>query len=215
MPRPPRIGLSSQKPVPLRFASYRPPQIVNRSAIVSVANSTTEALRTAFLHRRRSRFSQTPFTGFLAPTSISVDHLAVTLPVPPSINHQYATVNGRRVLSAAGRSYKSLVARQIVVALARSPHRDMLLKTLRAGYLALSIRFFFTTPQRRDVDGGLKIAQDALCEALGTNDNRILEIHLYKALDAEHPRIEVSLCPSTSPYPGRTPRTTPEPAAHR
>ena len=44
-------------------------------------------------------------------------------------------------------------------------------------------------------DGGLKIAQDALCEALSINDNRIIEIHLYKQRDPIHPRIEVTLIP--------------------
>lgn len=44
-------------------------------------------------------------------------------------------------------------------------------------------------------DGGLKIAQDALCEALSINDNRITEIHLYKQRDPIHPRIEVTLIP--------------------
>lgn len=131
-------------------------------------------------------------------TSISTDRLTLTLPVPPSINHQYATVNTRRVLSAVGRGYKALVARQILVALAGSPYRDTLLRNLRAGYLTLSIRFHFTSPLRRDVDGGLKIAQDALCEALGINDNRIHEIHLYKSHDASRPRIEVSLAPATA-----------------
>ena len=42
---------------------------------------------------------------------------------------------------------------------------------------------------------GLKIAQDALCEALSINDNRITEIHLYKQRDPIHPRIEVTLIP--------------------
>jgi len=129
------------------------------------------------------------------PTSVSADRLLLTLPVPPSINHQYATVNGRRVLSAIGRGYKLLVARQVMVALARSAQRNTLLRTLRADFLALSVRFHFTSPLRRDVDGGLKITQDALCEALGINDNRILEIHLFKARDPAHPRIEISLCP--------------------
>lgn len=123
----------------------------------------------------------------------------MTLPVPPSINHQYATVNGRRVLSAAGRGYKASVAQQVLVALARSPHREPLLRTLRASQLALSIHFYFASPLRRDVDGGLKIAQDALCEALGINDNRVLEIHLYKYRDRAHPRIEVSLQPTSTP----------------
>jgi crossover junction endodeoxyribonuclease RusA len=46
---------------------------------------------------------------------------------------------------------------------------------------------------RRDLDGGLKIAQDAVCEGLGLNDNRIIETHLYKQIDKADPRIEVSL----------------------
>ena len=125
--------------------------------------------------------------------SITPQRLTLTLPVPPSINHQYATVNGRRLLSAAGRQYKAVVGQQVLIALARSPHRDPLLGTLRANDLALSIRFYFASPLRRDVDGGLKIAQDALCEALGLNDNRVTEIHLYKTRDAHQPRIEMTL----------------------
>ena len=38
-----------------------------------------------------------------------------------------------------------------------------------------------------------------LCEALGINDNRVLEIHLYKHRDRAHPRIEVSLQPTSAP----------------
>ena len=125
--------------------------------------------------------------------SITPERLTLSLPVPPSINHQYATVNGRRLLSAAGRGYKSTVAQQILITLARSPHREPLLRTLRTNDLALSIRFYFASPLRRDVDGGLKIAQDALCEALGLNDNRVTEIHLYKTRDAHQPRIEMTL----------------------
>jgi len=125
--------------------------------------------------------------------SITPQRLMLTLPVPPSINHQYATVSGRRLLSAAGRGYKSTVAQQVLIALARSSHRESLLRTLRGAYLTLSIRFYFASPLRRDVDSGLKIAQDALCEALGLNDNRIVEIHLYKSRDAHHPHIEMTL----------------------
>lgn len=62
--------------------------------------------------------------------------------------------------------------------------------------LALSIRFYFTSPLRRDVDGGLKIAQDALCEGLGLNDNRIIETHLYKDVDRSNPRIQIALSPA-------------------
>jgi crossover junction endodeoxyribonuclease RusA len=70
---------------------------------------------------------------------------------------------------------------------------DGLISALRAGYLSLFIDFYFATPMKRDLDGGLKITQDALCEALGVNDNRVVDIHLVKRIDPLHPRIEVQL----------------------
>jgi crossover junction endodeoxyribonuclease RusA len=113
------------------------------------------------------------------------------------VNHQYATVNGRRLISSAGRAYKIQVGQLVWLKLAQSAHRAHLLARLQSGWLALSIRFFFTSALRRDVDGGLKIAQDALCEGLGINDNRIVETHLYKYLDKDNPRIEVHLTPTS------------------
>lgn len=80
-----------------------------------------------------------------------------------------------------------------MVALSRIPCRRTLLNAFRMGELALSIRFFFTSRLRRDVDGGLKIAQDALCQGLGINDNRIVETHLYKEVDKAAPRMEIRL----------------------
>ena len=129
------------------------------------------------------------------PAVISPTELSLILPVPPSINHQYATVNGRRLLSAVGRGYKGLISRRILVCLSQSPHRAVLLGSLRDHALSLSIRFYFSSPLRRDLDGGLKIAQDAICEALGINDNRISEIYLFKHVDKSQPRIEVFLRP--------------------
>ena len=46
---------------------------------------------------------------------------------------------------------------------------------------------------KRDLDGGLKITQDAICESLGINDNRVVDIHLVKRIDPLHPRIEVQM----------------------
>ena len=127
------------------------------------------------------------------PSLITSDIFRVTLPVPPSVNHQYATVNGRRLLSSAGRAYKTYVGQQVWLALVQSPARCSLWERFQSGPLALSIRFFFASAFRRDLDGGLKIAQDAVCEGLGVNDNRIIETHLYKQVDKANPRIEVSL----------------------
>ncbi|BCA56212.1 hypothetical protein W02_33520 [Nitrospira sp. KM1] len=102
-------------------------------------------------------------------------------------------MNGRRLLTAAGRSYKAQVSELVWLALTKDTDRDGLLHRLQSGFLTLSVRFYFTSALRRDVDGGLKIAQDALCEGLGLNDNRIVETHLYKHVDKINPRIEVAL----------------------
>lgn len=120
-----------------------------------------------------------------------IGELVLTLPLPPSINHQYATVQGRRVLSRAGREFKKLVAAEVENCLDKHPQADVTL--FQRHYLALTITFYFRSALRRDLDGGLKIAQDALCEALGVNDNLVIEIHLSKRVARHFPRIEVHL----------------------
>ncbi len=124
--------------------------------------------------------------------SLTDNALSLTLPLPPSINRQYATVNGRRVLSATGRRYKVTVGQLLMTASSSSEWPAFLQKT-QEHFLTLTIHFYFPTLLRRDIDGGLKIAQDALCEAMSLNDNRIMEIHLYKTLDRDNPRLECIL----------------------
>lgn len=115
------------------------------------------------------------------------------LPLPPGINQQYATVNGRRVLSKASRMYKKQAGRIIRRLRAEGVVSDELVAALREGHVGLFIDFFFETPRRRDLDGGLKIAQDSICDALGVNDNRVVDVHLVKRIDPLKPRIEVEL----------------------
>lgn len=169
-------------PTPSHLPSTRPlddSSLLDRATILSQVKSSR---RTPYLLNPASWTS-----------TVTAESLLITLPIPPSVNHQYATVNGRRLLSSAGRAYKMHVGQQVWIVLVQSGCRTALLQCLQSHPLALSIRFFFTSALRRDVDGGLKIAQDALCEGLGLNDNRIVETHLYKDLDKLNPRIEVSL----------------------
>ena len=119
--------------------------------------------------------------------------LRLNLPLTPSINEQYATVDGHRVSTQVARHFK-----QQVKALLRSLERQGIVTAelrnqLRQGYLALFLDFYFSTPLKRDLDGGLKITQDALCEALGLNDNRVVDIHLTKHIDPLHPHLYVEL----------------------
>lgn len=115
------------------------------------------------------------------------------LPLPPSINQQYATVRGRRVLSKASRHYKTEVRRIVRRLRADRLIGDDLVAVLRQGFIGLFIDFYFETPLRRDLDGGLKITQDAICDALGIDDNRVVDVHLVKRIDPLRPHIEVEL----------------------
>lgn len=119
--------------------------------------------------------------------------LRLTLPLPPSINEQYATVNGHRVSTSVARRFKQQV-RATLRSLERQGalHKE-LRERLHQNYLALFMDFYFTTPLKRDLDGGLKITQDALCEGLGLNDNRIVDIHLVKHIDPLNAHLDVEL----------------------
>ena len=118
--------------------------------------------------------------------------MRIVLPLPPSINNQYATVGNRRVLTKEAAQFKRTVRRHVLSAhgadLSDAEHEQ-----LKTGYLGLYLDFYFETPLKRDLDGGLKIAQDALCEALGLDDRRVVDIHLIKRIDPLHPRVEVEL----------------------
>ena len=119
--------------------------------------------------------------------------LCLTLPIPPGINEQYATVNGHRVSTAVARRFKLDVKKKLATLEREDILNEELRDRLRQGYLSLLLAFYFETPLKRDLDGGLKIAQDALCEGLGLNDNRVVSIHLLKYIDPLHPHLDIEI----------------------
>ena len=119
--------------------------------------------------------------------------LCLTLPIPPGINEQYATVNGHRVSTAVARRFKQEVKKKLIALERQGELHEEFRDRLRRSYLSLLLEFYFETPLKRDLDGGLKIAQDALCEGLGLNDNRVVSIHLLKYIDPLHPHLDVEL----------------------
>ena len=120
-------------------------------------------------------------------------NLHLTASLPPSINAQYATVKGRRVLSEEARKWKHEIKRKIELLEDEGILTDLLKKSLSRSYLSIFLDFYFTTPLKRDLDGGLKITLDAICEALDLNDNRVVDIHLIKKIDPLHPHLEITL----------------------
>jgi crossover junction endodeoxyribonuclease RusA len=126
-------------------------------------------------------------------TRLTPSLVRLTLPLPPSINEQYATVDGRRISTVVARRFKQQVRDALRTLERQGNLSDELRQTLHQHHLALLLDFYFTTPHKRDLDGGLKIAQDALCEGLGINDNRIVDIHLMKHIDPLRPHLYIEL----------------------
>ena len=85
--------------------------------------------------------------------------LRLTLPIPPSINEQYATVNGMRVSTVVARRFKQQVRQKLTALELEGKLGETLRAHLRQDYLALLLIFYFETPLKRDLDGGLKITQ--------------------------------------------------------
>ena len=119
--------------------------------------------------------------------------LTLTLALPPGINVQYSTVNGRRVLSEASRKWKREVEKRIHLLEERDVITEAMQHTFSTNHLSFFLDFYFATPHRRDLDGGLKITLDAICAALNLNDNRVVDIHLIKKIDPLNPRLEVTM----------------------
>jgi len=59
--------------------------------------------------------------------------------------------------------------------------------------LSVALTYFFETPRKRDLDGGLKITLDALSRALGFDDRDVVDLHLAKKIDPLRPRVEVEM----------------------
>ena len=119
--------------------------------------------------------------------------LTLTLPLPPGVNNQYLTVGRRRVLSKPAQAFNRDVAK--IVDRARRDHRltPDLDSALKKSLLGVYLTFYFTTPMRRDLDGGLKITLDALARALALDDRAVVDLHLTKRIDPLHPRLELDL----------------------
>jgi crossover junction endodeoxyribonuclease RusA len=122
-----------------------------------------------------------------------IERVRFTLPLPPSINQQYTQVGKKRVLSKEHSRFKRQVRQRVHRLRVDDILTDAFIAALTAGWIGLFLDFYFETPLRRDLDGGLKITQDAILDALGINDNRVVDIHLIKRIAPNNPRVEVEL----------------------
>jgi crossover junction endodeoxyribonuclease RusA len=119
--------------------------------------------------------------------------LRLTLPMPPGVNNQYATVGKRRVLSQTAKTFGKDVGKLIEGLRRSGVVTPALERALGDSLLGVYLTFHFETPYRRDLDGGLKITLDALGRALGFDDRTVVDLHLTKKIDPLHPRLEVEI----------------------
>ena len=119
--------------------------------------------------------------------------LTLVLPMPPGVNNQYVTVGNRRVLSKPARAFRKDVAVLVERLRAKGQFGPATEKALQGSLLGIYCTFYFTSPMRRDLDGGLKITLDALGDTLGFDDRRVVDLHLTKQIDPLHPRLEVEI----------------------
>jgi crossover junction endodeoxyribonuclease RusA len=119
--------------------------------------------------------------------------LALTLPMPPGVNNQYVTVGRRRVLSKPAQAFNRDVSTTVDRARREGAVSPAIAAALRDALLGIYLTFYFETPMRRDLDGGLKIALDALARALDFDDRAVVDLHLSKRIDPLRPRLEVEI----------------------
>lgn len=112
---------------------------------------------------------------------------ALILPYPPSTNHLYATVRGRRVLTKEGRLFKE---RASMLALA-SGMRPL------DGELTVTVNIF--RPRRAgDLDNSLKSLLDSLRGVAWHDDSQVKRIEAERFEDKADPRVEITVEPVRS-----------------
>lgn len=102
------------------------------------------------------------------------------LPYPPVLNHLYATVGNRRVLSKEGRDYHAVAARFCC-------NMDVL-------HGPISVTIYAYRPRKQgDIDGIFKVLIDSLTGHAWKDDSQIVELHAYRRDDKLNPRVEVTI----------------------
>ena len=117
----------------------------------------------------------------------------VVLPLPPGVNNQYVSLGRRRVLSAPAKAFNRDVMKVISGLRLSGELLPAAERALASALLGVYLVYYFETPNRRDLDGGLKITLDALGRAVGFDDRAVVDLHLSKKIDPLHPRVEVEV----------------------
>jgi Holliday junction resolvase RusA-like endonuclease len=140
----------------------------------------------------------------------AVAYFEVTTELAPvSVNKLYFSHGQHRVLSAAGKTFKDMLAMAVADAVIRWCGRSIdTLVSMEGGRAELTILVYMAAlrPKKRvktktgaaspykkvDVTNYVKLIEDAVAQGTGIDDSANLDIHVHKAEDPENPRVCIS-----------------------
>jgi len=133
-----------------------------------------------------TQFTHEPYSRLPLPDTSHLLTFTIGLPVPA--NNAYPT-------SRTGHRYTSSRAKAFKQAAGFITHAARLSSRWESGNGPLGLRLvlWFKDNRRTDIDGRVKLAQDAICEALHVDDSCIHELHVYRAGISPDPRCECTV----------------------
>jgi len=106
----------------------------------------------------------------------------LTLPIPPSANRYWRSVNGRMIISREAKAFKAEVG--------------LMLNTMglhpACGAVCVTLNVY-RAQKRGDLDNYVKCTLDSLSGYAYEDDDQITELHAYRHDDKNFPRIEVQI----------------------
>ena len=133
------------------------------------------------------------------------------VPLPPSVNMAYKVITVMVKLLTGGRVKRHSLGptpeleqfkRDAACTLKQSYVDWRMVEQIREATRAkvpveVFLWVYFETPWKRDLDGVLKFAIDAVFSYLGLNDNLVVHVESFKLVDRTCPRVELEVCPYT------------------
>lgn len=154
--------------------------------------------------KKGRRVASTSFLAAIAQaeaedTRPRADPLTVTVPFPPSLNNAYVNVTTKQGQSRRVKTWRASEFAKTV-----KEHVYWHLRTIDcrppAPPWCLTLHLYPPLDgQRHDASNTVKIPEDALMDAIGGDDDDVLEVHVYKHPKGGQPRLEMTLESASGP----------------
>lgn len=120
-------------------------------------------------------------------SSQTAHEISFTVPGPPKGKERprFNRSTGRTYTPKSTRVYEDSVCASYQQAAPKGLEKD--------GIWSATLRIYFADLRRRDLDNVIKSVLDALNDVAYADDAQVHEIHAYRELDRENPRVEVEL----------------------